>query len=64
MTKCRRIALLAGAGLSADAGLPMSVELAKRLREKLIALIHTSEGTQDAAKAREQAKRPGTPVPW
>jgi NAD-dependent SIR2 family protein deacetylase len=57
MTKCRRIALLAGAGLSADAGLPMSVELARRLREKLIALIHTSEGTQDAAKAREQAKR-------
>lgn len=57
MTRAHRIALLAGAGLSADAGLPMSVKLAQRLREKLIALVNVSEGNQDAVKTREQAKR-------
>ncbi|MGB9067525.1 MAG: SIR2 family protein [Candidatus Acidiferrales bacterium] len=53
----RRIALLAGAGLSADAGLPMSVELARCLRKKLIERAEISEGTNDAAVSREQAKR-------
>lgn len=57
MTKKNRIAVLAGAGLSADAGLPMSVGLAKRLRERLIAFIQTPEGTQDAVNARDRATR-------
>jgi len=57
MTKPPRIALLAGAGLSADAGLPMSVELAKRLREKLLGRAEIPEGTTAAMGAREQAKR-------
>jgi len=52
----RPIALLAGAGLSADAGLPMSVELARRLRKKLIARVELSEGTSAATVAREQAR--------
>ncbi|WP_446741956.1 SIR2 family protein [Silvibacterium acidisoli] len=57
MTKLPRIALLAGAGLSADAGLPMSVELARRLREKLLTRAATSEGTSVAMTEREQAER-------
>ncbi|MCL4853701.1 MAG: SIR2 family protein [Bryobacteraceae bacterium] len=56
MSERSRITLLAGAGLSANAGLPMSVALAERLRNRLIELSLTAEGTPDAAKGREQAK--------
>ena len=57
MSDASRITLLAGAGLSANAGLPMSVALADRLRTRLIELTLTSEGTPDAVGEREQAKR-------
>src|SRR5207245_5208525 len=50
-----RLALLAGAGLTADAGLPTSVQLAKRLRTSLYEITQVSEGTSVAVKQRDQA---------
>jgi len=55
MSEGTRIALLAGAGLCANAELPMSVELASRLRTTLVELIQTSEGTEAARVDREKA---------
>jgi hypothetical protein len=57
MTEVDRITLLAGAGLSADAGLPMSVALATRLRAKLMELCVSTDATPDALELRTQAKR-------
>jgi hypothetical protein len=57
MNDSDRIALLAGAGLSVDAGLPTAVELADRLRECLLDLTQTSEGSAAAIDKREQAKQ-------
>jgi hypothetical protein len=50
------IALLAGAGLGADAGLPMSVKLATDLRNTLIQLSQNPEGTEAARVDRNKAK--------
>lgn len=55
MNEENRLALLVGAGLSADANLPMSVELAHRLRERLLELSVSTEGTPQAIDARRQA---------
>jgi hypothetical protein len=52
-----RIALLAGAGLGANAGLPMSIELAVNLRKRLTAMTHDAGGTSDAQIARSTAER-------
>ena len=57
MSEAKRITLLAGAGLSANAGLPMSVELATRLRMTLVELCHNSGATLEAVETRNQAKR-------
>jgi len=57
MIEKNRIALLAGAGLTANADLPMSVELAHRLRQTLVQLRQTPEGTEVARVDREKAKR-------
>jgi hypothetical protein len=56
MSEENRIALLAGAGLSANAELPMSVALADRLRSTLMQLGQSTEGTEAARVARERAK--------
>lgn len=55
MSEENRLALLAGAGLSADAELPMSVALALRLKERLLELSLSTEGTLQAIEARHQA---------
>jgi NAD-dependent SIR2 family protein deacetylase len=56
MSEDNRVALLAGAGLSANAGLPMSVTLAARLRNTLVQLSQSAEGTEAARVDRERAK--------
>jgi hypothetical protein len=56
MSEENRLALLAGAGLTVDAGLPTSVQLAKRLRGKLVELIQSPEGGSTAVEVREQAE--------
>jgi len=52
-----RIALLAGAGLSFDADLPMSVQLAANLRSALTGMAQDPGGTTEAVIKRETAKR-------
>ena len=52
-----RIALLAGAGLSADADLPMSIQLAANLRSALTGMAQNPGGTTEAVIKRETAKR-------
>lgn len=56
MNEENRLALLAGAGLTVDAGLPASVDLANRLRERLLDMSQSSEGGSTAAELREQAR--------
>jgi len=51
-----RLALLAGAGLTVDAGLPASVDLANKLRERLLDMSQSSEGGAAAAEMQERAK--------
>lgn len=52
-----RIALVAGAGLSQNAGLPTSVDLAGRLRNSLERHSRLTGGTEEARIRREQATR-------
>jgi len=56
MSEENRLALLAGAGLTVDAGLPTSVQLAKRLRGALLEISQSSEGGSTAVERREQAE--------
>ena len=51
-----RIALLAGAGLSADENPPMSVELAANLRSALTGMAQNPGGTTEAVIKRETAR--------
>jgi hypothetical protein len=51
-----RLALLAGAGLTVDAGLPASVDLANKLRQRLLDMSQSSEGGSTAGEMRESAK--------
>jgi hypothetical protein len=57
MSEENRLALLAGAGLTVDAGLPTSVQIAKRLRGKLVELIQSPEGGSTAVEVRKQAEQ-------
>jgi hypothetical protein len=57
MNNSNRIALLAGAGLSVDAGLPTAVQLADQLRNCLVELSQSSEGSPSAINKRDQAKQ-------
>lgn len=57
MSEGHRITLLAGAGLSVDAGLPTAVQLAEKLRKCLYDLSQSTEGTQSAVSKREQGNR-------
>jgi SIR2-like protein len=55
MSEENRLALLAGAGLTVDAGLPTSVQLAKGFRKKLVEMSQSSEGGSMAVEARERS---------
>lgn len=50
------LALLTGAGLTVDAGLPASVDLANKLRDRLLDLSQNSEGGSTATETREAAR--------
>ncbi len=51
-----RIALLAGGGMSVDAGLPTSDQLAGRLRQRLIELAQGPEGSSDELVKKSHAE--------
>ena len=57
MSEGHRITLLAGAGMSVDAGLPTAVELAEKLRKCLTDLSQNPEGSPSAVSTREQGNR-------
>lgn len=52
-----RIALLAGAGLSQNADLPMSIQLATNLRSALTAMAQNPGGSSEAVNTRETARK-------
>ena len=57
MKEKNRIAVLAGAGLAFDAGLPMSVQLVSNLKESLLELANSSEASKAVLALKERASR-------
>ena len=55
MKEENRIAVLAGAGLGYDAGLPISEQLVSKLKERLLELVNSSEGSKAALVLKTQA---------